>query len=451
LYLNIAGTTRNKKELEDTIEKIKPSIICLTETHITEEIYDIEIQIKNYNGVHVRSESRRTGGCSIYVRNNIRIKKTTEEKLNQGTWIVGTSIEINKKIINLYVIYRSPSTSVNEFLQEYERWMEKIVKKENAILLGDYNIDLLKNSPSAIRLGEIMEATHFLQVNEEATRFNDKSRTLIDIIYSSMGDINCDILDEHKITDHETLCCKIKIPRRNCDLTGERRKIKTIDQNELRKELEKLRETFVIEEENFEETSQQYIELMKENIRKCTKERREKFEKPWMTSREIQRLRREKNYYWNCYKKIKEGHERKEETREKFRQARNKFQKCWREEYRKHNEKKIDENKTDGKKLWSELNKIYSTKTRQEIRKEEIMFEDMSEDNFADKLNKFFVKSIVELQESISQENEDGEQEENDRPVEENDICTSENRKLPRNQYRRAKENSNEVEEKKYV
>lgn len=51
------------------LEKFKPKVLLLTETHITDEIGDHEINISGYELVRCISDSRHTGGVIAYVIN----------------------------------------------------------------------------------------------------------------------------------------------------------------------------------------------------------------------------------------------------------------------------------------------------------------------------------------------------------------------------------------------
>lgn len=65
----------------------KPEIVCLTETHITEEINDFEIDINNYNLVRCNTCNKRTGGVLTYIKKNIQFEEITNKSMEQIAWL----------------------------------------------------------------------------------------------------------------------------------------------------------------------------------------------------------------------------------------------------------------------------------------------------------------------------------------------------------------------------
>jgi hypothetical protein len=76
MYINSAGLVLHIDTITGTVNEIKPLCLCISEIHVTNNIYDKEIQIKGCNMVQVTSENKRTGGCCIYVREDAKIIKT---------------------------------------------------------------------------------------------------------------------------------------------------------------------------------------------------------------------------------------------------------------------------------------------------------------------------------------------------------------------------------------
>lgn len=67
--LNAQGLLGNLSEIRDILYNATPSIMCLTETHITENIDDVEINAVGYSIVRGDTESKHTGGVVLYIRN----------------------------------------------------------------------------------------------------------------------------------------------------------------------------------------------------------------------------------------------------------------------------------------------------------------------------------------------------------------------------------------------
>lgn len=67
LYTNVQGLTANIDQLVVLINESKPKVIILTETHITSEFLDAEININGYKVLRCDSNSRHTG-VLYYIR-----------------------------------------------------------------------------------------------------------------------------------------------------------------------------------------------------------------------------------------------------------------------------------------------------------------------------------------------------------------------------------------------
>ena len=90
----------------------KVQIMCLTETRITEEIYDHEIKINGYQHERCDSYTRRTGGVLILIRNDIKYSVIKKEYKDPGVWLLTVKLKSKTyKQMILNVIYRSPSCS----------------------------------------------------------------------------------------------------------------------------------------------------------------------------------------------------------------------------------------------------------------------------------------------------------------------------------------------------
>lgn len=89
LRSNARSLIAHKDEIEAQImDYYKPAIVVLTETRITEDIEDNEINIKGYKVRRYSAESRNTGGVVIYVRDEIKIREVKSRKLPGNYWSI---------------------------------------------------------------------------------------------------------------------------------------------------------------------------------------------------------------------------------------------------------------------------------------------------------------------------------------------------------------------------
>ena len=107
------------------------------------------IDIPNYNIEHCPTEGPN-GSALIYGKNDIIYKVRNDLKLYQSEKSESVFTEIyksNNRDIIVRCVYRRPSMAVNEFNSLFLNTLSEILLSEKIkeiVLLGDFNIDLLK-------------------------------------------------------------------------------------------------------------------------------------------------------------------------------------------------------------------------------------------------------------------------------------------------------------------
>lgn len=209
--LNVCGFLRCKDELENWVCSIRPDILCLTETHVTSDISDHEIYIKNYNASRTDSNTHRTGGVLIYVRDSIKFKRKYIAAV-EGTWIELIKININNGI-TICNLYRSPSSLVSKFCIDIAKVAEDLNDGNELLIVGDFNIDVSKNSNYGKKLLKDLKLLGLTQKVRLPTRCTTTSNTIIDLIFSNFC-VETEVLDTPKLSDHNIIFCKIPILNR---------------------------------------------------------------------------------------------------------------------------------------------------------------------------------------------------------------------------------------------
>ena len=96
---------------------------------------------------------------------------------------------LNRKSILIGCIYRPPDTDIVTFIDALDSTLESINKEGKlCILLGDYNINLLKGEvPSTIDFLNVLYPVHFYPLITKPSRITSTSATLIDnILFNSL-------------------------------------------------------------------------------------------------------------------------------------------------------------------------------------------------------------------------------------------------------------------------
>ena len=195
VHLNIASLSLHKEELENVLNilNFKFDVIGISETKIKKgNDPDYKVSIDGYQQFSTPTESDK-GGVILYISKQYFCKprKDLDSILYKRYALESIFVEIilhNKKYILLGCIYRHPSMEVNDFNENYlNPFMDKLDGNKNVFLLGDFNIDLMKNDIDVHTDTYLDTITSNLFVPHiiHPTRITSHSRTLIDNIFSN--------------------------------------------------------------------------------------------------------------------------------------------------------------------------------------------------------------------------------------------------------------------------
>ena len=192
--MNISSLCRNFDDLHTLLSEInlKFDIIGITETRLKKNsIRNINIDLKGYTIEHTPTEAN-CGGALLYINNTFNYTVRNDLRIYQKKETESIFIEIiNTKGKNIIVgcIYRHPSLNPTEFVDIHiQELLQKMSKEDKTIvLLGDFNIDLLKydtNKDSTAFL-DLMYTNFLLPYVTTPTQVTSHSETLIDNIFSN--------------------------------------------------------------------------------------------------------------------------------------------------------------------------------------------------------------------------------------------------------------------------
>ena len=163
-----------------------PEIIVLTETWFKPEN---SFDIPNFNSYHTYRNSGRSGGVSLYIKNNLISAIVPELCISNETIEISTaSLCLNESQIVIYAIYRPRSGTVLDFTLELSNIMNNSkVSNKPSIFLGDININILDTSPQIDIFMQTMYTYHFLPIITKPTRFpsNLYNPSLLDQIWTN--------------------------------------------------------------------------------------------------------------------------------------------------------------------------------------------------------------------------------------------------------------------------
>lgn len=175
MHLNVRSLPKNYDHLQLHVSTLTHSfsIIAFSETWLNDDITDL-YPISQYNAIHSCRKNRVGGGVSLYVFKNFNFTPRKELSVPlESTLVESVFIEIsschpfNGKTIIIGCIYRPPDTDPSTFNEALYSTLEIIIKEHKmCVLLGDFNIDLLKSElPSTVDFLNTLYSTYFSPTN----------------------------------------------------------------------------------------------------------------------------------------------------------------------------------------------------------------------------------------------------------------------------------------------
>lgn len=214
----MCGLVNNYSQLEVIADEQKPDFIVLTETHLTDDIEEQEIQLRNYDQYVTRSNSNRTGGVIIYWKKQWNVIKIGEKSSDYNYWISAYKATMKNNQFVIVAVYRSPSSSEVEFCQVFEQVMEEICEAQyDIIIAGDFNIDWCKEETYKKRLECAFNDNGLKQIVNDYTRITENTKTIIDYVITNSENVSAANNSLNKIADHEAIDIKVKTRTKNQD------------------------------------------------------------------------------------------------------------------------------------------------------------------------------------------------------------------------------------------
>jgi hypothetical protein len=204
IYTNIQSLYANLVELKLLLSKYKPKIVFLSESRQTDDINDSELNIVNYNLIRCNSDSRRTGGCVIYLCNTIDYIIVKNIKIDL-CWVLIIKIKSGFQPGIYGVIYKSPKQRIKKFLKLVDELFEETIDDSNFNLItGDFNIDLNKKMQCVDKINSIFLQHNLIQIVNKFTRETKNSTTIIDYVLTN-DNVSYRMCCNDNISDHNVI------------------------------------------------------------------------------------------------------------------------------------------------------------------------------------------------------------------------------------------------------
>lgn len=301
LCVNIRSLNENFNKLQILLYQfeIKPIIIVCTESW---DIANLNFfQLNGNETYYNNSNINRADGIVVY------IKKKLKYNVNIETFGLTKSIYIeltlsNNAILGIHTFYRSHEIDINQFIGNFETYLEKFKNLENHIVIGDFNIDIMKNSQASLDwLTMFLEKgyiPHFRSVTRVAPNGNG---SCIDNAFIRSNIEFCSTRLTYDLTDHYPLLLTFKNESNNNNNTAKTQKptFTYVNVKHFVKLCEMTDWNGVMSSSDVNTATDTLVSLIKKNVELATRIKELKYtpKKSWITQAIIQSTKtKEKKY-----------------------------------------------------------------------------------------------------------------------------------------------------------
>lgn len=373
--------------------------LILTETHITENIEVNEIMLKGYNNIKCNSNSTRTGGVIIYIKNCWEIIKIMEKTVDSKIWLLACKCKYNDIDIVIVAIYRSPSSSERDFCNFFKENIEILAESANDLIIaGDFNIDWRKNDRYKREIESFLNDNYLTQKVNDYTRITRYSKTLIDYVITNMHNLTLNINAHNKISDHEMIDIIINVKNNNTNNSKSEIEIFKYNKDMYTREILMCDCTYN-NESDIHENAEKIETILKSTTKKFVNKkflRMHNNTNRWFNN-ELRTLKSEKVNKYLIAKLVNTR-----ECWDQYKNARNRYKVKMNNAKSNYINKSITE-ANGQKQMWRELKNLVLKQNKNKI--ESVNFDETECKNdleIAKKFNEYFITSVEKIRDSIA-------------------------------------------------
>lgn len=236
IHINARSLPPKLSELQLIAQKTNAATISVTESWLDSSISDNEIKIDNYN-IARNDRNREGGGACIYIRSDLpfNIREDLHHDEIEAIW-VDIFLPRSKPLL-IGTVYRPERPlHVTNFVENFEQVLAKINHSHEVYILGDFNVDLVKNKkdPMAKKYLNCLSGAGFSNIIDEPTRVTETTESLIDhVLINNISMVSQSGVTPLRISDHYLTYCTRKAKRHvyNSHNTVTMRSMKNYDIN----------------------------------------------------------------------------------------------------------------------------------------------------------------------------------------------------------------------------
>ena len=218
-HLNIRSLVNKYEQLKIELEKTKIEIFSISETWLTAGVNPNILQISGYNLIRYdramvdidKGLPKRGGGLAIYYADSLSCdtKKWAHFNISSSYIEIQVVEFVRDKARNIIFInvYRPPNGNVQLMVDHMTNILSNVprIDRKDVIFMGDFNVDLLSNTPDTKKLIRFSELYGMVQNIKSPTRVSSMSSSMIDLIFSNVTHVCTSGVIDMYLSDHQPI------------------------------------------------------------------------------------------------------------------------------------------------------------------------------------------------------------------------------------------------------
>lgn len=219
-HLNINSLKSKMNEIKSFVKDYNLQVLAVSETHLETTVEDSEVMMEGFR-MFRKDRDRCGGGVALYVQNQIKSEQQNDLMQDDTEMVWIRVSQPGREDLLVGCCYRRPNTKIEHLDKILEQIKKVAGTGKSVLLLGDFNIDWLKESPKLRRFKTEGNKCGLTQIVKVPTR--RAKATCIDHIYTNIPE-QCSSVVVIKVecSDHDLLTVSVttKEPRNTPDLVG---------------------------------------------------------------------------------------------------------------------------------------------------------------------------------------------------------------------------------------
>ena len=146
-----------------------------------------EFSLKGYNTYYNKGSINKNDGVLTFVRSSLNHEVKNHTLQSTKILVSRLILDVNSVKYGLTIVYRSPSTNKNNFINDFEHYFKNDISEKNIeIVIGDINFNLLDNQdPLVVNYYSMLTSKGFKSYVNDITR--EKTHSCLDHIFVKMN------------------------------------------------------------------------------------------------------------------------------------------------------------------------------------------------------------------------------------------------------------------------